>query len=359
MYCPINYVLVLQRLLTAGRNGVTNRAGADLNHGRPFAVTAPVINSRRLFLAVLTALALIVPTGVADAQGGQQHSPKIDRALGDALKNGASTQNVIITLKPGHRAQMRELLRAHGDVVESEHASIDALVVTLHSNDVSELAGRDEVAALTLDSAVFAEGAAGAQNLRRFVVRSESRRGPIANDSAPAVSAGTSTLRETLGLPRVATGSTPTGSAGVGVVIIDSGVSPSANFNGRITGFYDFVRGGGRSAVPYDDYGHGTHVAGLIGSSGILSNYDFQGIAPEVRLVVVKVLDGTGQGRTSDVIRALDFVVANKARLNAQIINLSLGHPIFAPAVDDPLVQAVQKATAAGFIVVTSAGNRG
>ena len=48
-----------------------------------------------------------------------------------------------------------------------------------------------------------------------------------------------------------------------------------------------------------------------------------------------------------------------RAKLNAQIINLSLGHPIYAPAIDDPLVQAVQKATAAGFIVVTSAGNRG
>ena len=65
--------------------------------------------------------------------------------------------------------------------------------------------------------------------------------------------------------------------------------------------------------------------------------------------MVVKVLDGTGQGRTSDVIRALEFVVANKAKLNAQIINLSLGHPIYAPAIDDPLVQAVQKATAAGY----------
>ena len=48
-----------------------------------------------------------------------------------------------------------------------------------------------------------------------------------------------------------------------------------------------------------------------------------------------------------------------RSRLNAQIINLSLGHPIYAPAADDPLVQAVQKAIAAGYIVVTSAGNHG
>ena len=52
-------------------------------------------------------------------------------------------------------------------------------------------------------------------------------------------------------------------------------------------------------------------------------------------------------------------MTANKARLNVQIVNLSLGHPIWAPAANDPLVQAVQQATAAGLIVVTSAGNKG
>ena len=147
----------------------------------------------------------------------------------------------------------------------------------------------------------------------------------------------------------MATLSTPTGSTGVGVAIIDSGITPSADFDGRITGFYDFIKGGGKSAAPYDDYGHGTHIAGLIGSSGVLSNYEFQGIAPEVHLVGFKVLDDRGQGKTSDVISALEFVIANKSKLNVQIINLSLGHPIFAPAADDPLVQAVQKAVAAGL----------
>src|SRR5256885_6132994 len=54
--------------------------------------------------------------------------------------------------------------------------------------------------------------------------------------------------------------------AGVGVALIDSGIEPSADFSGRIAAFYDFTRGG-IAATPYDDYGHGTHVAGLIGSS--------------------------------------------------------------------------------------------
>src|SRR4030095_12493844 len=57
--------------------------------------------------------------------------------------------------------------------------------------------------------------------------------------------------------------------------------------------------------------------------------------------------------------KALEYVTANKARLGVQIVNLSLGHPIFAPASDDPLVAAVERATDAGLIVVASAGNFG
>src|SRR5207249_3672936 len=118
----------------------------------------------------------------------------------------------------------------------------------------------------------------------------------------------------------------------------------------------------GQNAVPVtpsDAYGHGTHVAGLIGSSGVLSNYEAQGVAPAVHLVGLKVLDGEGAGSTSDVIAALDYITANHAALGVQIVNMSLGHPIYAPASQDPLVAAVQQATAAGLIVVTSAGNYG
>jgi serine protease AprX len=142
------------------------------------------------------------------------------------------------------------------------------------------------------------------------------------------------------------------------VALIDSGIAPSFDFGSRITGFFDFTKGG-VPATAYDDYGHGTHVAGLIGSNGFLSGFQLQGVAPEVSFVALKVLDKNGQGSTSDVIKAIEYVVANRQRLGVQIINLSLGHPVFAAASDDPLVQAVERASAAGLVVVTSAGNYG
>ena len=167
------------------------------------------------------------------------------------------------------------------------------------------------------------------------------------------------TLRDTLGLPRIATADRTVTGSGVALALIDSGITPSDDFAGRISAFYDFTRGG-ISTAPFDDYGHGTHVAGLIGSSGRLSNFEFQGVAPDVRFVGLKVLDKNGRGKTSDVIKAIEFVTATRTRLNVQIVNLSLGHPIFASGEDDPLVQAVEKASRApGLIVVVAAGNYG
>ena len=283
------------------------------------------------------------------AEAAQRQS-KVDRALRESVQAGAATQTVIITVNPGCRAAVRAALENHGDVVVSEQSVIDAVTGEVHSRDVDELAKSPCVKAMSSDATVFAFGARD----------NDGNHAAKKGGAAPAPSP-TSTVRDTLGLPHYAAldPSVPTGASGVGVAVIDSGIEPSASFDGRITAFYDFTRGRPRASQPYDDYGHGTHVAGLIGSSGRLSNSEFQGVAPGVRFVGLKVLDKTGAGKTSDVINAIEFVIANRARLNVQVINLSLGHPIYAPAEDDPLVQAVEQASAAGIVVVTSSGNHG
>ena len=163
-----------------------------------------------------------------------------------------------------------------------------------------------------------------------------------------------STLRGTLGLPVQSPGG-----YGVRVAIIDSGLEEGPEFADRIDGFYDFTHDGGKSTVPSDGYGHGTHVAGLIAGNGVLSDQRYRGVAPKARLVVLKVLDENGQGYTSDVIDAIEFVTRYKSRLGIDIINLSLGHPILEPAATDPLVQAVEAAVRAGIVVVAAAGNVG
>jgi len=299
---------------------------------------------RRLSLAVLgLAVGATLASAAPSSRPGRE---KIDRGLREAIQTGAATQSIIITVKPGHRDEIRAALVRHGDRIRSDIPLIEAIAVDVHTADVLQLADNPSVDAVSLDAIVAAGTVA------------KKLPSPLPVPIPPPPPGPTTTLRETLGLPKVANSSTLTGSTGIGVAIIDSGIAPSPDFGGRITGFYDFTHGG-KSVDPYDDFGHGTHIAGLIGSSGITSNFQFQGIAPSVRLIGLKVLDGIGQGKTSDVIKAIEFVVQHQSKLNVQIINLSLGHPILAPAKDDPLVQAVEQASAAGLIVVAAAGNYG
>lgn len=142
------------------------------------------------------------------------------------------------------------------------------------------------------------------------------------------------------------------GSDSVGVAVIDSGIEAGPDFDDRITAFYDFTQGDIRVTAPSDEYGHGTHIAGLIGSS-------YVGVNPNARLIGLKVLNARGRGTTGNVLRAIEFAIANRKQLDIQILNISLGHPIYEPAATDPLVQAVEHAVREGLVVVVSAGNVG
>jgi serine protease AprX len=151
--------------------------------------------------------------------------------------------------------------------------------------------------------------------------------------------------------------------SGVGVAVIDSGItawhddlSDAVTSSQRIDQFVNFVDG---SAAPSDEYGHGTHVAGIIAGNGFDSGGARSGIAPASRLVVLKVLDGSGRGRISDVIAALDYVLAHKAELNIRVANLSVATGVYESYDFDPLTQAAKRAVDAGIVVVAAAGNNG
>ena len=79
-----------------------------------------------------------------------------------------------------------------------------------------------------------------------------------------------------------------------------------------------------------DEYGHGTHVSGLIAAASARGD-GMVGIAPGVRLFSLKVLDANGQGFTSTVLQALEFLLNNRGSLGIDVVNLSLGHPITEP----------------------------
>lgn len=133
--------------------------------------------------------------------------------------------------------------------------------------------------------------------------------------------------------------------SGIHVGVIDTGIlTMHPDLLDSYRGGYDFVN---EDADPDDEHGHGTHVAGTIGA--VDNDFGVIGVAPGVELYALKVLDDTGSGRGSNVIRAIDWAISNRMR----IINMSLGF-------DAPLLSldiALRRADAAGILAVAAAGN--
>lgn len=144
--------------------------------------------------------------------------------------------------------------------------------------------------------------------------------------------------------------------SGIGVAVLDTGIYPHIDFDTRITAFRDFLNGRKR---PYDDNGHGTHVAGLIAGSGKASSGKYCGIAPGCHIICAKILDKRGNGMMKDVLDALCWVRSNKEKYGIRIVNISVGTVDGSGKTGARLVKAVEDAWDDGLIVVTAAGNMG
>lgn len=143
----------------------------------------------------------------------------------------------------------------------------------------------------------------------------------------------------------------------VGVAILDTGIFPHRDFGDRITAFADFVQ---KRAMAYDDNGHGTHIAGIIGGNGHASNGCYCGVAPECRIISVKVLDSRGNGYASSVLSGLRWIRNHKEMYGIRIINISVGsYTRKWMGENSALVKGVNAAWDDGLTVVVAAGNNG
>ena len=146
---------------------------------------------------------------------------------------------------------------------------------------------------------------------------------------------------------------------GVGVAVIDTGISPQNDFSGRLVHGPDLS---GEGTI-VDSYGHGTVMGGIVGGSGADSmnnnNGAYVGIAPKSTLVAVKVAGRNGASDVSTMLQAMHWVSAYKDQFNIRVLNLSWGTSSTADPATDPLNYAVQRLWQQGIVVVVSAGNSG
>lgn len=274
--------------------------------------------ARRALVSLVVLWALAGQAVAADHAGDS----KLDSALLQRAHAPAGTSQVIVRTSDGRAASLR--IRAAGGIPGRHLAALGGQVARIPDGALHRLASLPEVTGISLD---------------RPVVGSLHR---------TAAAIGARWVSENLGLD----------GAGVGIALIDSGVSPwHEDLDvGRIVHFADFIDS---RPTLYDDYGHGTHVAGIVAGNGRASDGERRGIAPGADLIVLKALDAGGGGYISNVIAAVDYAIAHRETYNIRVINLSVSAGVYESYHKDPLTLAAKRAVDAGIVVVAAAGNFG
>jgi serine protease AprX len=274
----------------------------------------------RRFSWFVLLLTLAMP-GMALARAGDA-AQKLDPVL--RVRAAAPTGNSRVIVRTTRGTSAAAAIKAAGGTTGRCLAVLGAQVATIPDTALSQLAAAPEILSIDLDRPVH---------------------GAVEH---PSAAVGASWVRDELGYD----------GSGVGVAIIDSGVVNWHDDLGsdRVTHFVDFVT---YLPTPHDDYGHGTHVAGIIAGNGYDSGGARRGIAPGASLIVLKVLDEVGDGYISNVIAAIDYVIEQRARFNIRVLNLSVSAGVFESYTTDPFTLAAKRAVDAGIVVVTAAGNLG
>ena len=180
--------------------------------------------------------------------------------------------------------------------------------------------------------------------------------------STTAEGTGTSlaTVRSIIGADK-GTAAALTGQ-GVGIALIDTGVSPVPGLPaGQIVNGPDLSFESQDPDLRYlDTYGHGTHMAGIMVADDAATGA--KGLAPKAKVTSIKVGTSNGAVDVSQVIAAIDWVVKNRNHDPAnpiRVLNLAYGTGGNPVSYTDPVQFAVEKAWAAGIVVVAAAGNQG
>ncbi|HEV3407235.1 MAG TPA: S8 family serine peptidase, partial [Gaiellaceae bacterium] len=285
-----------------------------MQHARP---------ARRSLLTALAASMLAALLAVANgaAAGGKpaavaEAKPKVkadrngNKVFDDlearlATLGGGERASVIVTLDaPATETRVTGLERAVGAFsVSHRFRVVDGFTAALTKGQVNALARRGEVVSVEENSRVRA-----------------------LNDGAQASFGVTKARADAPGLDGDADGNAATYSpADLVAAVIDTGIDAGHQDldEGKVLAFKDFVNG---RTDPYDDEGHGTHVAATIAGDGDARADDLhEGVAPAAGLVGAKVLDANGGGTMAGVTAAIDWVVQVKDVYGIEAINLSLG----------------------------------
>ncbi|MDQ3952451.1 MAG: S8 family peptidase [Actinomycetota bacterium] len=243
----------------------------------------------------------------------------------------ASMLEVVVQGTAGALSAARAVVSG-GGTVEDVLPIVDGVSARVPAAGVDELNADPRVGAVTADEPIAFEGAPGTGTTHRIqnVVRADDL--------------------WTRGID----------GRGTTVALLDTGVyAAHPDLAGRVVHCEDLSHESGTEAHCADTFGHGTFMAGLIAGDGTASNRKYRGAAPGASIVSVKAAGFDGATDVSTVLAGIQWIVAHKDVYGIRVMNLSLGTDSSQDYRLSPLNYAVERAWAAGIVVVVSAGNSG
>lgn len=336
------------RIYTEGIGSGPDKPGAK-------AVLGGIARARRVAAIALSlsAAAVVAAPAAAQAPAGAApvKAPKADRdgdGVFDDLEQRLAPRprddrvDVIVTLEePASAARVRGLERRVGQLaVRDRFQVLDAFAARVSKGQVTALADRPGVVAVEADDRVRALNQSSSQG---FGVTQARRDNPRLDGDRDG-NRGRYTPKDMV------------------AAVVDTGIHSKHRDldEGKVLAFVDCSGSSGCvRRTPFDNNGHGTHVAAtLAGEGDARADRRHRGVAPFAALVGVKVLDAGGGGSQSKVIRGIEWAIANRARYGMEAVNLSLGGGGCSDGTDS-MSRAANRAAEAGLIVAAAAGNSG
>lgn len=280
---------------------------------------------QRLAAVVVTALLLVPSLGTAWTARAPQHTSFIDPSL-------SAGEVALVHTTAGHAGALSQLLTDLGATDVQAESAVDTVIARLSPQALAAIKTDPSVLIATTDTRIVMTGDGSDQDL------------DFVGTTNPADSVGGAAINAPFAWPR-STGQ------GITVALMDSGIAEHPDLFGKVKTRVDFVNDG---ATLLDPAGHGTHIAGIIAANGTM-----KGVAPDARLVSIRVLDANGYGQLSSVVKAFAWLVRNKNLQTIDVLNISWGAPQATTYHKDLLSALVEIAWFAGITVVVAAGNGG
>jgi serine protease AprX len=269
----------------------------------------------------LLALVVSVIVPAAGIAGEKQYAAVPSDLMAAAEANPDSTFDVIVQGNQGSQSgDVIESVKDNGGNLKKAFRSISGASVVLSGKELVKLARHPKISAITRDEKM------GLADLSwRDAVKLGSMNELTSSARGPAIA------------------------------IVDSGIDASkvSDFGTRVVARANFVTS--EPGVTGDPMGHGTMVAGVAASG----NPYLRGVAPSSPLVDVRVASSQGEAKTSDIVSAVDWILANKDTYNIRVANFSLAGSSEASFRNHPLDKAVEKLWLNGVVVVAAVGNHG